>query len=111
MGYFFASQPVAADHCPGSVITGRTCNLDPPARVVEDFGDSISGQGQVVVVSQRLEQVPSGLAAGVHLKFGAVAVAYRKAVRALGLAASGAIGFSTTPGWTGRGLAPRERHD
>ena len=38
--------------------------------------------------SQRPEQVPFDLAAELHLKFDAVAVAYRKAMRGLGLATS-----------------------
>jgi len=40
------------------------------------------------VESQRPEQVPFDLAAELHLKFDTVAVAYRKAMRALGLATS-----------------------
>ena len=46
----------------------------------------IFGQDQVVVESQRPEQVPFDLAAELHLKFDAVAVAYRRAMRAEGLA-------------------------
>jgi vanillate O-demethylase monooxygenase subunit len=49
-----------------------------------------------VVESQRPEQVPFDLAAELHLKFDAVAVAYRKAMRALGLATSDAIGTEPT---------------
>jgi hypothetical protein len=49
----------------------------------------IFGQDRVVE-SQRPEQVPFDLAAELHLKFDAVAVAYRKAMRALGLATSDA---------------------
>jgi len=40
-----------------------------------------------VVESQRPDRVPFDLAAELHLKFDAVAVAYRKAMRATGLAA------------------------
>jgi hypothetical protein len=44
--------------------------------------------------SQRPERVPFDLAAELHLRFDAVAVAYRKAMRDLGLAASARIGIS-----------------
>ena len=92
MVYFFASQPLAADRCAGYVVIGRNYNLDQPDRVIQEFEDTIFGQDQVVVESQRPEQVPFDLAAELHLKFDAVAVAYRKAMRALGLATSAAAG-------------------
>ena len=41
---------------------------------------------------QRPERVPFDLAAELHLKFDAVAVAYRKAMRRLGLATSDPVG-------------------
>ena len=64
-----------------------------PARAgLQEFEDTIFGQDQVVVESQRPERVPFDLAAELHLKFDAVAVAYRKAMRRLGLATSDAIG-------------------
>ena len=43
-----------------------------------------------MVESQRPEQVPFDLADELHPKFGAVAVAYRRAMRAHGLATSAA---------------------
>ncbi len=88
MVYFFASQPVAADRCAGYVLIGRNYNLGQPDQVIQEFEDTIFGQDQIVVESQRPEQVPFDLAAELHLKFDAVAVAYRKAMRALGLASS-----------------------
>ena len=92
MVYFFASQPIAADRCAGYVLIGRNYNLDQPADVIRQFEDTIFGQDQRVVESQRPERVPFDLAAELHLKFDAVAVAYRKAMRSLGLAASDAPG-------------------
>jgi len=89
MVYFFASRPVAADRCAGYVLIGRNYNLDQPAQVIKDFEDTIFGQDQVVVESQRPERVPFDLAAELHLKFDAVAVAYRKAMRGLGLSSDG----------------------
>jgi hypothetical protein len=55
---------------------------------------TIFGQDQVVVESQRPERVPFDLAAELHLRFDAVAVAYRKAMRDLSLAASPSIGIT-----------------
>lgn len=88
MLYLFASQPIAEDRCAGYVVIGRNYNLDQPDDVLRDFEDVIFGQDQVVVESQRPEQVPFDLAAELHLRFDAVAVAYRRAMRAQGLVAS-----------------------
>jgi phenylpropionate dioxygenase-like ring-hydroxylating dioxygenase large terminal subunit len=87
MLYLFASQPAAPDRCRGFLLIGRNYNLDQPASVLQDFEDVIFGQDRRVVESQRPEQVPFDLAAELHLKFDAVAVAYRRAMRAQGLAA------------------------
>ena len=87
MVYLFASQPVAVDRCAGYVVIGRNYHLDQSDQVIAEFEDTIFGQDQVVVESQRPERVPFDLAAELHLKFDAVAVAYRKAMRAAGLAA------------------------
>ena len=53
------------------------------------FERVIFGQDQRIVESQRPEQVPFDLADELHLKFDAVAVAYRRAMRAQGLARVG----------------------
>ncbi|HXP22062.1 MAG TPA: aromatic ring-hydroxylating dioxygenase subunit alpha [Streptosporangiaceae bacterium] len=92
MVYFFASQPAGTDRSVGYVVIGRNYNSDQPDRVLRDFEDTIFGQDQVVVESQRPERVPFDLADELHLKFDAVAVAYRKAMRALGLATSSPAG-------------------
>jgi phenylpropionate dioxygenase-like ring-hydroxylating dioxygenase large terminal subunit len=92
MVYFFASQPLGPDRCAGYVVIGRNYNLDQSEQVIQDFEDTIFGQDQVVVESQRPERVPFDLAAELHLKFDAVAVAYRKAMRSAGLAADAPIG-------------------
>jgi hypothetical protein len=111
MGYLFASQPVAADRCPGYVIIGRNCNLDQSAQVIEDFGDSICGQGQVVVESQRPEQVPSGLAAGTAPEIRRGGGCLPKAC-VLGVDTGGAIGLSDDGARLDRaGPAPGKRHD
>jgi len=86
MLYFFASQPIAPDRCRGYVVIGRNYNLDQSEAVLQEFEDVIFGQDQLVVESQRPEQVPFDLSAELHLRFDAVAVAYRRAMRANGLA-------------------------
>ena len=86
MVYFFASQPVSADRCIGYCLVARNYNLDQPDEVMQDFERTIFGQDQRIVESQRPEQVPFDLAAELHLTFDAVAVAYRRAMRAHGLA-------------------------
>jgi hypothetical protein len=88
MVYFFAAQPVSAGDCAGYVVIGRNYNRDQPDRVLQEFEDTIFGQDQRVVESQRPERVPFDLAAELHLKFDAVAVAYRKAMRSCGLTRS-----------------------
>jgi phenylpropionate dioxygenase-like ring-hydroxylating dioxygenase large terminal subunit len=96
MVYFFASQPIAADRCAGYVVIGRNYNFDQSDQVIRDFEDTIFGQDQRVVESQRPERVPFDLATELHLKFDAVAVAYRKAMRANGLAADLPTGIDAT---------------
>jgi len=86
MVYFFASQPVSADRCVGYCLVARNYNLDQPDQVMQDFERTIFAQDQRVVESQRPERVPVDLAAELHLTFDAVAVAYRRAMRAHGLA-------------------------
>ena len=93
MVYFFASQPAAADRCAGYVIIGRNYNTDQPDQVIREFEDTIFGQDQVVVESQRPERVPFDLADELHLRFDAVAVAYRKAMRDLRLATASPTGI------------------
>lgn len=53
---------------------------------------ALVGQDRVVVESQRPERVTFDLAAELHLKFNAVVVACRKAMRQPGLATTDAIG-------------------
>lgn len=86
MVYFFASQPVSADRCVGYCVIGRNYDLDQPDSVLQSFEDTIFNQDQRIVESQRPEQVPFDLADELHLKFDAVAVAYRRAMQTEGLA-------------------------
>lgn len=84
MVYFFVSQPVARDRCIGYCIIARNYDFDQPDSVLQEFEDVIFGQDQRIVESQRPEQVPFDLAAELHLKFDAVAVAYRRAMQVEG---------------------------
>ncbi len=86
MVYFFASQPVSSNECIGFLVMGRNYDFDQPAEVLQAFEDTIFNQDKRIVESQRPEQVPFDLAAELHLKFDAVAVAYRRAMRESGLA-------------------------
>jgi len=84
--YFFAAQPVSAERCVGYCLVARNYNLEQPDEVIQGFERAIFAQDQRVVESQRPERVPFDLAAELHLTFDAVAVAYRRAMRAHGLA-------------------------
>ena len=82
--YFFASQPVAHDRCVGYCLVARNYNLEQTDDVIQGFERTIFGQDQRVVESQRPDRVPFDLAEELHLTFDAVAVAYRRAMRAHG---------------------------
>ena len=84
--YLFVSQPIAADRCSGYVLIGQNYNLDQSDRVFQEFEDVIFGQDSRIVESQRPSLVPFDLGEELHLKFDAVAVAYRRAMIDLGLA-------------------------
>ena len=86
MVYFFASQPVDEDHCVGYVTIARNYDREQPDSVLQDFEDTIFNQDRRVVESQRPERVPFDLAAEMHMRFDAVAINYRKAMRDQGLA-------------------------
>ena len=95
MVYFFASQPQDVDRCTGYVVIGRNYDLEQSPQVLKDFEDTIFEQDRVVVESQRPERVPFDLAAEMHLKFDAVAINYRKAMRDQGLARKHAVDRGT----------------
>lgn len=83
--YVFVSQPVDAERCIGYCLVARNYNLDQPDAVMQAFEQTIFGQDQRIVESQRPLRVPFDLRAELHLKFDAVAAAYRRAMRAHGL--------------------------
>jgi vanillate O-demethylase monooxygenase subunit len=83
MFIFFASQPINATECIGYCIIGNNYG-EINDENLKHFEEVIFGQDQVVVESQRPEQVPFDLAAEIHLPFDAVAIAYRKAMKDFG---------------------------
>ena len=83
MVYVFVSQPVKKNECIGYCIIAKNYGDDDP-QILKDFEDIIFGQDKFVVESQRPEQVPFDLSDELHLKFDAVAVAYRKAMKEMG---------------------------
>jgi len=89
MVYFFASQPVGEEACTGYLMIARNYDRDKPVDLLQEFENTIFEQDRRMVESQRPWKVPFDLAAEMHLKFDAVAVAYRRAMSRQGLAASG----------------------
>ena len=85
MVYFFASQPIDEEACAGYLLIGRNYDRDQPIAVLQDFENTIFEQDRRMVESQRPEKVPFDLADEMHLRFDAVAVAYRRAMRQEGL--------------------------
>ncbi len=92
MVYFLASQPVDVERCVGYLLIARNYDFDQSPQVLREFEDTIFEQDRRVVESQRPEQVPFDLAAEMHLKFDAVAMTYRRAMREAGLAARPGVG-------------------
>jgi len=86
LNYFFTCQPQSPNQCTAYGLIARTYNLDQPDSVMQAFEEVLFNQDRPVIESQRPEQVPFDLAAELHLKFDAVAVAYRRAMQAEGLA-------------------------
>lgn len=81
----FVSQPISAKKCRGFCIVARNYDLDKPDKIYKDFEDVIFGQDKIIVESQRPEQVPFDFAEELHLKFDAVAMNYRRAMKKEGL--------------------------
>ncbi len=72
-----------ANQCRDYCIIGRNYDSEQPDRVLQEFEDTIFGQDQRIVESQRPEQVPFDLASELHLKFDALAIAYRRVEAAM----------------------------
>ncbi len=85
MVYFFVSQPISPNKCRGYCIIGRNYDLEEPDTVLQEFEQVIFDQDKRIVESQRPEQVPFDFTEELHLKFDAVAMNYRRAMKAEGL--------------------------
>lgn len=90
MVYFFVSQPIKSSQsndgeCRGYCVIARNYNREQPAAVLQEFERTIFAQDQRIAESQRPDKVQFDLAAELHLTFDAVAVAYRRAMKANGL--------------------------
>lgn len=85
MAYFFVSQPISPNKCRGYCIIGRNYDLEEPDTILQNFEQVIFDQDKRIVESQRPEQVPFDFAEELHLKFDAVAMNYRRAMKAEGL--------------------------
>ena len=81
MVYFFASQPISHNRCRGYCIIGRNYDHDEPDTILQDFEQLIFNQDKRVVESQRPKQVPFDFTEELHLKFDAVAMNYRRAMK------------------------------
>lgn len=86
MIHLFVSQPAAADKCIGYPTIGRNYYLDMDDARIREYEDTVFGQDKGIVEEQRPEFVPFDLADELHMKFDAVAVNYRRQMRAMGLA-------------------------
>ena len=86
MVYFFVSQPISPNACRGYCIVGRNYDKEEPDSVIQNFEQVIFDQDKRIVESQRPEQVPFDFAEELHLQFDTVAMNYRKAMKAEGLA-------------------------
>jgi vanillate O-demethylase monooxygenase subunit len=86
MVYFFASQPVDRDRCIGYCIVARNYHHDQPDDVMREFERTIFEQDRRIVESQPCGPVPVDGDGEIHLAFDRVALAYRRAMRAQGLA-------------------------
>ena len=85
MVYFFVSQPIAENKCRGYCIIARNYDKDDPDTILQDFEQVIFDQDKRIVESQRPEQVPFDFAEELHLKFDAVAMNYRRAMKQEGM--------------------------
>ena len=81
MVYFFTSQPISQNKCRGFCIIGRNYNHDEADTILQDFEQVIFDQDKRVVESQRPQQVPFDFTEELHLKFDAVAMNYRRAMK------------------------------
>jgi vanillate O-demethylase monooxygenase subunit len=86
MIHLFCSQPVDRNMSIGYSVIGRNYYHDQDPEIMKRFEDTAFNQDKEIVELQRPEFVPFDLADELHMRFDAVAVSYRKAMRDQGLA-------------------------
>jgi phenylpropionate dioxygenase-like ring-hydroxylating dioxygenase large terminal subunit len=99
---FFVAQPRSAFECTGYCFQSRDFDLDADDEPFAAFQAVLAEQDRPIVESQLPAEVPLAPAAELQLPFDRVAVAYRRALRALyeGAEAPGAPGPEGLPGPT-----------
>lgn len=80
---FFAVQPIGPTRCTGYCYQSRDFELDAPDQPFADFQELLAEQDRPVVESQTPAELPLENLAELHLGFDRVAVAYRRALRAV----------------------------
>ena len=82
---FFAAQPNGATVSTGYCYQSRDYDLDLPDQPYADFQELLAEQDRIIVESQHPEELPLDLTAEFQLPFDRVAIAYRRALRRLGV--------------------------
>ena len=79
------ATPIAPRKTVAYALLSRNYSFDMPDSTFRDFQDKIFSQDEVILESQRPEQLPLDLAAELHIKSDRLAIAYRKWLRELGV--------------------------
>lgn len=80
------ATPVAARQTVAYALLSRNYALETPDEVFRAFQDKIFSQDVTIMLSQRPEELPLDLAAELHIKSDRLAIAYRKWLKAKGVA-------------------------
>jgi vanillate O-demethylase monooxygenase subunit len=86
---FMINQPITAHTCRVWWVMAQVADTALPVELVEMMEQLIFGADQAIVETQRPDFVPLAMTAELHLPFDKVAVAYRRALAALGFADEG----------------------
>ena len=82
---FFVAQPNSATVSTGYCYQSRDYDLDLPDQPYADFQELLAEQDRTIIESQHPEELPLDLTAEFQLPFDRVAIAYRRALRRLGV--------------------------
>jgi vanillate O-demethylase monooxygenase subunit len=86
---FMVNQPITAHTCRVWWVMAQVADTALPPELLEMMEQLIFGADQAIVETQRPDAVPLAMTAELHLPFDKVAVAYRRALAALGFAEDG----------------------